>query len=230
MSRAIFWLGSAVRALNKCLCIGVVVFGTTSLHSQSSDQVQRNSNTMDSALPSFPDPTTRIPNAATFEFPDGKHQFRNYLNTTFGPAAFVRAAIGAGLDQSKPAPPEWDTGVEGYGQRYGFRFGMNLITETTRYSAGALMGQDVAYHKCMCAGLLPRTSHALISPFTAKSKSGNTIVSLPSIAAPFAGSFAAVNAWYPARYEPMDAARLGGFSFALSMGANLVREFLLPGR
>lgn len=62
------------------------------------------------------------------KFPDGKQQFHNYLNATFGPIAFVRAAVGAGLDRSKPAPPEWDTGAEGYGERYRFRLGMGMIT------------------------------------------------------------------------------------------------------
>src|SRR6516225_8969639 len=54
-----------------------------------------------------------------YRFPDRKQQFRNYLYYTFGPPALISTAVGAGLDQNKPAPPEWDSGAQGYGERYG---------------------------------------------------------------------------------------------------------------
>ena len=230
MSRTIYSFGIAVRALRRGLSIGIIVFATACAYSQSANPVQSNSTTASSDLPSGPDPTRNAPTATSYKFPDGKQQFHNYLNAAFGPIAFARAAVGAGLDQSKPAPPEWDAGAKGYGERYGFRLGMGEITETAKYSAGALFREDVAYHKCMCAGPVQRTAHVFISPFVAKTRTGRTILSLPSIAAPYAGSFAAVKAWYPARYEPQNAARLGTLSFTLGMGVNLVREFLLPGR
>jgi hypothetical protein len=230
MSRTKYRLSGVVRALHKNLLIGLVAFGTTTAYSQSGSPAQGGSTAANSDLPSAPDPIKNVPNTTSYQFPDGKQQFHNYLNATFGPIAFVRAAVGAGLDQSKPAPPEWGTGAEGYEERYGFRLGMGMITETTKYSAGALLHEDVAYHKCMCVGFVPRTAHVFVSPFVAKARTGRTILSVPSIAAPYAGSFAAVSAWYPSRYESQFAARLGSFSFALSIGANLVREFVLPGR
>jgi hypothetical protein len=165
-----------------------------------------------------------------YVFPDGKQQFRNYLDSIFGPAALTRVLIGATLDQAKPAPPEWDPGVKGFSERLGSRFGMDAIAETARYSGGALLHQDVAYHKCACTGFIPRSAHALVSSVTARSREGRTILSLPSIVAPYAGSFAAVNAWYPARYEAADAFRIGSLSFAFRAGMNLAREFLLPSR
>lgn len=168
-------------------------------------------------------------NASGYLFPDGRQRFRNYLDAAFGPLAVVRSAIGAGIDQSKPAPPEWDSGAEGYGERYGSRFGMFLVEETARYSLGAVMREDVAYNKCQCIGFVPRAEHAVVSAFTAKTRSGATVPSLPALVAPYAGSFTAVNAWYPARYEAMDAARLGSMAFTFQIGGNMLREFL-PGR
>lgn len=181
-------------------------------------------------IPAAPVATTSPLPAASYAFPDGKQQFRNYIETTFGPLAFVRSAVGARLDQIKPAPPEWDTGAEGFGERYGFRLGMGMMTDTIKYSAGALLHEDVTYYKCACAGFFPRTAHVLVSPFVAKARSGQTTLSFVMIGAPYAGSFAAVNAWYPSRYEPEDAARLGTFHFAMTMGVNLVREFVLRKR
>jgi hypothetical protein len=164
--------------------------------------------------------------ASAYSFPDAKQQFRDYLDSAFGPLALLRAGIGAGIDQSKPAPPEWDSGAQGYAERYGSRFGMFLVEETTRYSLGAAMHEDVAYHKCLCTGFLPRSTHAVISAFTARTRSGATVFSVPALVAPYAGSFTAVNAWYPARYEPMDAARLGTMAFTFQIGGNMLREFL----
>lgn len=215
--------------LNRSLIAVFVTFAATIAHAQAGSFVP-DAPADHRDLPPMPTAGATPSNAPLYAFPDWKQQLHNYLDSTFGPVALVRSAIGAGIDQGKPAPPEWDAGAEGFGERYGFRLGMGVIAETTKYSAGALLREDVAYHKCSCSAFVARTAHALVSPFTARMRTGRTVLSLPSIGAPYAGSFAAVSAWYPARYEPEDAARLGTFSFTLSMGANLVREFVLPSR
>jgi hypothetical protein len=171
-----------------------------------------------------------VANPPTYTFPNSHQQFRNYLYSTFGPPAFIASAIGAGLDQRKPAPPEWDSGAQGYAERYGWRFGMRLVSQTAEYSLGALTHEDVTYHRCACAGLLPRTTHAFVSTLTARTSSGRTIFSVPALVSPYAGSFTAVNAWYPARYEPADALRIGSMSFVFKAAGNLVGEFFAPPR
>lgn len=166
----------------------------------------------------------------TYAFPDGRQQFHNYLYATFGPPALISTAVGAALDQNKPAPPEWDSGAQGYGERYGWRFGMQIIGHTTEYSFAVAIHEDVAYHRCECKGFFSRGSHALISTFTAKTTSGRTVFSVPSLVSPYAGSFAAVNAWYPSRYEPQDAFRIGSTSFMFKAVGNLIGEFIAPKR
>jgi hypothetical protein len=170
------------------------------------------------------------PNAATYTFPDAKQEFSNYLYNAFGPPALISTAVGAALDQAKPAPPEWDSGTKGYGERYGWRFGMSLVGETTKYSLGTLIHEDVAFHRCQCRGFIPRTFHALTATLTAKTPSGRTVFSVPSLVSPYAGSFTAMNAWYPVRYAPADAFRVGSISFAFKAAGNLVGEFLAPRR
>lgn len=185
----------------------------------------------------IPDPPTPAVTRSTttnaypdYRFPDGKQQFRNYLYFTFGPPGLISTAVGAGLDQSKPAPPEWDSGAQGYGERYGWRFGMNIISKTTEYSLGVAMHEDVAFHRCHCSGFFPRTAHALTSTLTAKTESGRTVFSIPSLVSPYAGSFAAVNASYPNRYDSQDAFRIGSTSFMFKAVGNLIGEFLAPHR
>jgi hypothetical protein len=187
---------------------------------------------MTESEPLAPAPAANVASApgGAYTFPDGKHQFRNYLYYTFGPPGLISTAIGAGIDQSKPAPPEWDSGAQGYAERYGWRFSMNLTTKAAEYSLGALMHDDVAYHPCECSGLLSRSAHAFVSVLTAKRPSGRTVFSLPSLVAPYAGSFTAVNAFYPSRYEPADALRIGSMSFVFKAGGNLIGEFIAPRR
>ena len=166
----------------------------------------------------------------TYTFPNHKQQFRNFLYYTFGAPGLISTAIGAGIDQGKPAPPEWDSGALGYGERYGWRFGMNLTTKTTEFSLGAVLHEDVAYHRCDCSGFFPRTAHAFVSVLSARTTSGRTVFSVPALVSPYAGSFTAVNAWYPSRYEPADAFRIGNMSFVFKAGGNLIGEFIAPRR
>lgn len=188
----------------------------------------------DSTLIPQPDPpvatAASASNGMTYTFPDHKQQFQNLLYYTFGPPGLISTAIGAGIDQGKPAPPEWDSGALGYGERYGWRFGMNLTTKTTEFSLGALLHEDVAYHRCDCAGFFPRTAHAFVSVLSARTANGRTVFSLPALVSPYAGSFSAVNAWYPSRYEPADALRIGNMSFVFKAGGNLIGEFIAPRR
>lgn len=196
-------------------------------HAQSSSDLPRNPQ---------PDPLASPATAVfsgprgAYTFPDGKQQFRNFLYYTFGPPGLISTAIGAGIDQGKPAPPEWDSGAQGYGERYGSRFGMNLTTRATEFSLGALLHEDVAYHRCDCSGFFPRTAHAFVSVLTARTTAGRTVISVPSLVSPYAGSFTAVNAWYPSRYEPADSFRIGSFSFVFKAGGNLIGEFIVPRR
>lgn len=212
----------------RSIVAALLIATSAAAHSQSTSSPQPAPGSVAGYVANPPTPAGNT--AAPYTFPDSHQQFRNYLYSTFGPPAFIASAVGAGLDQRKPAPPEWDSGAQGYAERYGGRFGMQLVSQTTAYSLGALSHEDVTYHRCACAGLLPRTTHAFVSTLTARSRSGRTVFSVPALVSPYAGSFTAVNAWYPARYEPADALRIGSMSFVFKAAGNLVGEFFAPRR
>ena len=203
----------------------LVCAASVTAHAQSSSDSLQSPQT---DPPVAPVATVSRGTVGAYIFPDHKQQFQNFLYYTFGPPGLISTAIGAGIDQAKPAPPEWDSGAQGYGERYGWRLGMNLTTKSTEYTLGALIHEDVAYHRCDCSGFFPRTAHAFVSVLTARTRSGRNVFSMPSLVSPYVGSFTAVNAWYPSRYEPADAFRIGNMSFVFKAGGNLIGEFIAP--
>jgi hypothetical protein len=179
-------------------------------------------------------------------FPSFRQRERRFLLDLAGPTAFIAPAFEAGIDTVRPlkvgypadgilAPgnhpahgdvPEWGEGAQGYAKRYADRFGQGLVGTTTRYALGEILREDVAYHRCQCTGLLPRSAHALLGAYTAHTQSGRAIPSLPAVASPFIGSEVAVAAWYPSRYNTSDALRVSVLNYVAAPFKNLLTEFI----
>jgi hypothetical protein len=70
----------------------------------------------------------------------------------------------------------------------------------------------------------------MISTVTARrGETGHSRLSFPAIVAPYAGNMTAVYGWYPARYGPKDALRMGNYTLLAFAGENFVLEFLYGG-
>src|ERR1700684_3370139 len=160
-----------------------------------------------STLP-FPSKPENIDFDRKYYRPSEHDKLRNYAFDTFGPYAFPGSAFSAGLEQAQTAshaqsagiPPDWGQGWDAYGARFGSDFGINLITQTTRYSLAEAFRQDTIFYRCECTGFLPRLRHALISTVTArKGDDGHRVFSIPAIVAPYAGGEAAAFLWVPCR-------------------------------
>jgi hypothetical protein len=170
--------------------------------------------------------------------PTEREKLRNYAFDSFGPYAFAGSALSAGISQGETAskapnagiPPDWGQGWDSYGARFGSEFGINLITQTTRYGLAEAFRQDTIFYRCECTGFLPRLKHALISTVTArKGEDGHRVFSPPAVIAPYAGTEAAVLFWYPHRYEAMDGFRMGNYNLLAQAGLNLALEFIYGG-
>jgi len=69
--------------------------------------------------------------------------------------------------------------------------------------------------------------HALISTVTAlRGEDGHRRLSFPALIAPYAGTMMAVYAWYPERYGPKDALRMGNYNLLAFAGENVALEFI----
>jgi hypothetical protein len=192
-----------------------------------------------SGLPNAPEaplPNAGLPDAPQakktygYEKPTQKTKFMNYLFDAWGPLPLVGAALVAGIQQAGGHPHEWGGGIGGYGRRFGSNYGIGAITTTTRYGLAQLTGEDTLYYRCECTGFFPRLRHAMFSTLTGRrGDDGHRVFSFPSLVAPYAGSFTAVYAWYPARFNSKDAFRIGNYNLLVYAGGNVLLEFLPSG-
>jgi hypothetical protein len=159
--------------------------------------------------------------------PSASVKLHNYLFDAFGPYPIIAAAFAAGINQATDSPPEWRQGAEAYGKRFGSNMGIVAIGTTTRFGLAAAMREDTLYYRCDCSGLIPRLNHALIATFQARQgDSGRHVFSVPALVSPYAGTVAAVYGWYPDRYGPKDAFRMGNYVMLGYVGQNLSMEFI----
>ena len=162
--------------------------------------------------------------------PTEKEKLRNYAFDTFGPYPFVGAAIAGAVQQANNSAPEWGQGWDAYGVRVANSFGINLVTQTTRYGLAQVFHEDTLFYRCECDGFVPRLKHALISTVTARrGDDGHRTFSFSSLVAPYAGGEVAALAWYPSRYNDKDGFRIGNYNLAVQAGLNVALEFIYGG-
>ena len=200
--------------------------GTSSGQQQTTPPPQQQSSE-----PSVMSPhVARLQPGQAYQRPSEKEKLRNYAFDAFGPYPFIGAAFAGGVQQAYGTPPEWGGGMAGYGDRVASNFGINLVTQTTRYGLAEIFHEDTLYYRCECSGFGHRLEHALISTVTARrGEDGHRVFSFPALAAPYAGTEAAALLWYPSRYEPMDGFRNGNYNLAVQAGLNIALEFIYGG-
>jgi hypothetical protein len=152
---------------------------------------------------------------------------RDFLTDTAGPYPIMMAGFTAAIHQGTDNPPEWRQGASALAMRFGSNMGITAVGNTTRMGLAAALSQDTSYYRCRCAGFLPRIRHAAMSPLIARRRSNGTpVFSIPGLAAPYASTFTATYAWYPARYGAKDAFRMGNYNLLGTVGADLAFEFI----
>ncbi len=165
-----------------------------------------------------------------YQRPSETDKLRGYIFDTFGPYAFLSAVSVAGIQQARNKPPDWGQGWGAYGDRVASDFGVNLVTQTTRYGLAELFREDTLYYRCECTGFGRRLEHALISTVTARrGADGHRTFSFTALAAPYAGTEAAALLWYPSRFDASDGFRMGNINLAVQAGYNIAFEFIYGG-
>lgn len=174
--------------------------------------------------------TTPVKPDLTYFRPTERTKVSNYAFDAFGPYPLVGAGVAAGVNQWSNAPPEWGQGATGFGKRFGSDFGIAAIGTSTRYGLAEAFREDTLYYRCQCSGPFPRLRHAVISTMTGRhGRDGHRLFSFSALASPYAGSMIAVYAWYPDRFGPKDAFRMGNYTLLANLGGNIALEFLYSG-
>lgn len=201
--------------------IALLVSGIAAAHSQP--------------MPDSPRPhiATRLDSAQDppdYTRPSEKTLFRVYMFDMAGPYPMFISASTAGLHQAENSPSAWGQGSAGYARRFGSSFGIGAVETTTRYALAKSIKEDNLYYECECKGVGPRLRHAVISSFTGRrGADGHRVISIPSIIAPYAGTFAATYAWYPHGYGLGDALRMGSYGLLGYISGNISLEFFYGG-
>lgn len=166
----------------------------------------------------------------TYHRPTDKEKFRSWAFISFGPYPLIGAAVAGAVQQADNSAPEWGQGADAYGVRVASSFGINLVTQTTRYGLAEVFHEDTLFYRCECSGFGPRLEHALLSTITARrGEDGHRVFSFGSLAAPYAGGEVAALTWYPGRYNASDGFRYGNYNLAVQAGLNVALEFIYGG-
>jgi hypothetical protein len=162
--------------------------------------------------------------------PSQETRTKDFMFDAFGPSPILGAAFVGGINQLNDSPPEWHQGTEAYFKRFGSDFGIVAVSNAARFGLAEAFKEDTLYYRCDCVGIMPRARHALFSTLTGRQgEDGHRVFSLPSLIAPYAGTFTAVYGWYPGRFGAKDAFRMGNYSLLAYAGGNLSLEFFYSG-
>jgi hypothetical protein len=200
--------------------------GTSSSQQQTTPPPQQQSSQPGMMTPRV----AKVQPGQPYERPTEKDKLRGYIFDSFGPYPIISSVTTAGIQQARNKPPDWGQGWDAYGVRVASNFGVNLVTQTTRYTLAELFREDTLYYRCDCTGFGHRLGHALISTVTARrGDDGHRVFSFASLAAPYAGTEAAALLWYPSRFDASDGFRMGNINLAVQAGFNVAYEFIYGG-
>jgi hypothetical protein len=89
-----------------------------------------------------------------------------YLQQTLTtPGAYMKRMFGAGIDQARGVPSQWDDGWDGYVERFASREGQFITANSLAALGNAKLRYEPRYDRCQCKGFWPRTKHAIVRNF-----------------------------------------------------------------
>jgi len=155
-----------------------------------------------------------------------KDKFTLFVRDTFDPFSLVSPAVSAGMDQSANRDPSYGEGASGYARR----FGASLASQTSaRFFGGfvypTLFSEDPRYYPLIHGSGRHRFLHAVQHTFVARHESGKGMFN----ASKWLGTATSVSlgeVLHPGTERGLTPAlKAGGYSLAVDMGFDVLREF-----
>jgi hypothetical protein len=165
------------------------------------------------------------PTAVEFVPMTRSERLRDYLTSLVNGEAVVRAAAAAGIRQAADSPKEWGGGAEGYGDRLGNAFAIEVMRRTLQHGAAAALHEDNRYFASGENGFFRRTKYAVRSTFLARHDNGQQYLSFSRFGGAGGAAFIS-RIWQP---HSTNSAGDGAVSFGIAIGGdvgfNIFREF-----
>lgn len=150
----------------------------------------------------------------------------DYVRSLISPGAFGKTLLSTGWKELNGVPPEWGTGIEGFGRTFAYKYLNRVTSHTIEFGVAALLHEDTRYFPSTEPGFWPRLGHAVKSTFVVPTAGGGSQFAFARFAGAF-GAGAISNVYYPPSSRGIGATlRRGGWSIAGDVGGNILKEFM----
>lgn len=155
--------------------------------------------------------------------PELGERFHLYLRRTYSWQRMSLLALDTGID-SAIGDAAWGKGMDGYGHRFGYRFGRRVVGNSIEFAAGAWWREDLRYRRSTETDRKARIRHAAKSAFLAYHDDGTRGLAYARFAG-YTGRTLISSTWCP---HPLTARRAVtdiGFGLFDQVQNNLLSEF-----
>jgi hypothetical protein len=137
----------------------------------------------------------------------------------------VFAGVGAGFDQLRDRPGQWDEGASGYFERYGSHIGSYIVQRSVFFPVQAIDHEDTRYFRSERTSLQGRLGDAFLHTIWRHNDSGGMMPAYSE----FLGDYSAAavsRMWWPRQYHTGSAIFIAGSDTILvDAGINVFHEF-----
>ncbi len=175
--------------------------------------------------PGAPPATASGPSSPQWRGLSVKEKLRYDGEHLFDPENLIFAGIGAGFDQLRDRPDQWEQGWGAYGQRYASHLGYYLIQRSVMFPVQAIDHEDTRFFRSTRTSYRGRLGDALLHTVWRHNDSGGMMPAYSE----FLGDYAAAalsRQWWPPQYHTGSAIFYAGSNTILvDAGINVFQEF-----
>ena len=156
----------------------------------------------------------------------GKERYTIWYRDNFlNPQKYAKGTFWSLMDVSRNRPPEWGSGVSGFGKRFGSRFARSFIASSIEDASAAGLGYDVRYISSDSKSTKARLGHAVLYRFITLNRDGKRVFNLPPLLGTFAAEMLATK-WTPGEKWSAHGVRSANEQVVFGIGMNVLKEFL----
>jgi len=146
-----------------------------------------------------------------------------YLQQTLTtPSAYFKRMFGAGIDQVRGLPAQWDDGWGGYSERFASREGQFIAANSLAALGNAALRYEPRYNQCRCSGFWLRTRHAIVRNFLTYNHTEEELRPQWGLYGGAFGGGVIATAWKP---HPRNALAEGGYAVLGQAGYGALLNF-----